>query len=313
MTPAAGCGTRRPTFLILGAAKSATTALHAYLDRHPDISMSKPKEPLFFECAFEKGLQYYCQTYFKNWTMERQAGEARVVNLYLPYVPTRIQSLLPEAKLIAILRNPVDRAYAHWWMRRGWRGIEDLSFEDALRENLMRLRSGPQFVGALGEWQWCQGLDMRTGVQRYRSYIDMGYYAEQLERYYERFPTSQVKVILFSDLVQSRTETLRSLFEFLDVDPTFVVPGAAPENMSPGVLGRRLQAPARALGIAKVLPRSWISRSSRALRRFDTRPTLAPTTRRWLVEHYYEHNRRLERLIGRGLREWDLVGQNRFG
>src|SRR5687768_11767835 len=92
----------RPNFLILGAARSGTTTLHEYLPLHPDVYMSMPKEPLFFEAEYRRGLDYYWRTYFRGWRGQQLVGEARVANLLLPFVVDRIAESVPDAKLIVI-------------------------------------------------------------------------------------------------------------------------------------------------------------------------------------------------------------------
>ena len=96
-----------PDFFILGAAKAGTTSLFELLKLHPDVFMSSPKEPFFFEYEYEKGLGFYSRTYFRGWNGQKRIGEARVSHLLLPFVPGRIRASRPEARLIAILRDPV--------------------------------------------------------------------------------------------------------------------------------------------------------------------------------------------------------------
>jgi hypothetical protein len=129
----------KPNFLILGAARCGTNTIYHFLSRHPDVLMSTPKEPFFFEAEYERGLEYYWKTYL-DWRGQRAVGEARPANLFLPYVPLRVRDSIPEARLVAILRNPAQRAFSHWWMKRS-RGLEDLSFEAAIDDNLARLES----------------------------------------------------------------------------------------------------------------------------------------------------------------------------
>jgi hypothetical protein len=104
-----------PSFFVVGAAKSGTTSLHVYLDQHPDIFMSKPKEPFFFEAEYDRGFDFYYRRYFGGWKGQREVGESRHRNLYFPFVPARIHAYNPEARILAVLRNPVERAISHWW------------------------------------------------------------------------------------------------------------------------------------------------------------------------------------------------------
>ena len=117
-----------PNLFILGAAKCGTWTLHGCLAAQAQVCMSDPKEPFFFEAQFEQGLDHYHRTYFGHWNGERLIGESRHRNLYLPYVPERIHRVSPEARLIVMVRNPIERAYSHWWH---WysRGFERLICE----------------------------------------------------------------------------------------------------------------------------------------------------------------------------------------
>lgn len=103
----------RPTFLLLGAGKAGTTALPWYLGRHPDVLVSQPKEPNFFDTEYGRGLGYYWDTYYGAWNGKTAAGEARAINLLLPFVAERIRDCTPDARLIVTLRDPADRAFSH--------------------------------------------------------------------------------------------------------------------------------------------------------------------------------------------------------
>lgn len=104
-----------PNFLIVGAARAGTTSLYYYLKQHPDVFMSPKKEIDFFDVDknFEKGLDWY-ERYFEGYTGQKAIGEASPLYMYLEKVPKRIAKVIPDVKLIFILRNPVDRAYSHY-------------------------------------------------------------------------------------------------------------------------------------------------------------------------------------------------------
>jgi hypothetical protein len=254
-----------PSLFVIGTAKSATTSLHVYLDQHPGIFMSKPKEPFFFEAEYERGAAFYYRKYFGGWNGERVVGESRHRNLYLPFVPARIHAFNPHASLIAILRNPSERAVSHWWHWRS-RGMEELAPAEAFQCDIDRLHSGkqsssPAEIGCLDE----------SGRSGDRTYIDTGYYAEQLERYIALFGRNRLHVILFDELVREPRKTVREACRFLDVDPDPVAKiNVEPLNQSsPGMWGH-------------VDRRTWD----------------------WLGAHYEAHNRRLEALLGRSLEIW---------
>lgn len=295
-------------FLLLGAAKCGTTSLYHYLGQHPDLVFSEPKEPVFFEAEFENGLEYYWSRYFRHWRGESAAGDARVYNLFLPYVPSRIHRALPEARLLAILRNPVDRAYSLWWHRVAI-GRERRSFEDALEDNRRRIRSGQRFEGESGAAAWRRELCPRTGGTRVGTYLDGGYFAEQLERYRALFPAEQIRVVLLEDLEDRPLEVCSELWRFLGLAPLPELE-TTPRNLARSELqrpaARRLRRWAHALGLDPWVPTPVRRRLGRLLvTRRANRPPMRSATRQQLIAHYREPNRQLGRMLGRDLSHWD--------
>lgn len=295
----------KPTFLILGAAKCGTTSLYRYLRRHPQICMSQPKEPLFFEFEYEKGLEYYWKRYFSHWQGEVAVGEARQRNLYLPFVPPRVRESLPEAKLIVLMRNPVDRAYAHWWEYyhqplKDW--TFELGFEEAIEKDMRDREAGIVFEGEEGARRYGLGT-ASGGVYRFRSTIvDSGYYAEQIERYRPLFPESQMKILFFEDLCADHHGVALEACDFVGVGSKELPLDKAIYNPSAVRLSGWLRGVTQLLG-KRHLPQRLKEPIKRALG--ERRPDMHPETRRALVEHYYEHNRRVERLTGRDVSHWD--------
>jgi sulfotransferase family protein len=268
-------GCRYPSFFVLGAAKSGTTSLHLQLDQHPEIFMSKPKEPFFFEAEFERGPQFYYK-YFGGWKGETAVGESRHRNLYLPFVPARIHSYNPRAKLIVVLRNPAERAVSHWWHWRS-RGSESLSPWEACEADLARIDAGiklesPEEIAGYAH-------DLRRNLRTdHRTYLDSGYYFEQLQRYMRLFERRQLHVILFDRYVTSPAETLRELFQFLEVNESIApLVDVRPFNQSP--------------------PGMWEHVDDRLWNK--------------LIEHYAPHNRRLEEFLGCSLASWDNASRPR--
>ena len=261
-----------PNLFILGAAKSGTTTLHRFLSRIPAICMSNPKEPFFFEAEYELGLEHYRRRYFAHWKGEPIIGEARHRNLYLPFIARRIFAVNPDAKLIVSVRNPIERAYSHWWH---WysRDVEDLDFEQAVRNNLERIKSGwridlPQEIKA-----YQQSLDW-TGKGIYRSYVDSGYYFEQIAQYLKYFPKEQIKVVLFDNLQQDLYSLLKDLETFIGVE-YYHRENFVPENALPSLPeGNRLK------------------------------KTISPEFRALLQEHYREHNSKLAKFLDIDLSHW---------
>jgi hypothetical protein len=184
--------------------RSGTTALARLLGAHPEIFMAPQKEVHFFDGKFEKGLDYYHRQ-FSGARDERVSGEATPTYMYDAAAVSRMAATVPHARLIAILRNPVDRAYSHYWHNRAL-GKEKLPFPDAVAAEPDRLRCADRF-----------------GRMAY-SYVDRGHYAEQLKRVCEHYPRESLLVLLFDDLRDSPVETYRSLFRFLGVNEKFTPP-----------------------------------------------------------------------------------------
>ncbi|MDZ7736277.1 MAG: hypothetical protein U5P41_09365 [Gammaproteobacteria bacterium] len=183
-----------PNFYILGAEKCGTTALYKFLDSHPDICMSRPKEPVYYECRYQHGAEYYSQSYFGHYSGEPLVGEARHRNFYLPYVAERILNTTPEASFIILLRKPDERAYSAW-LNRVIRGYETLDFPDAILADMCRINSGNIFAGPDGPAIWCSGQDsipntngLMLTSRAYRTYVDVGYYNIHLRRFFDLFP-----------------------------------------------------------------------------------------------------------------------------
>ncbi|MEE9614105.1 MAG: sulfotransferase [Thermodesulfobacteriota bacterium] len=288
-----------PDFFILGAIKCGTTSLYAWLRQHPEIFMSDPKEPRFFEKEYKKGLDFYWEEYFGGWNGERLTGDARVGNLYFPYVPERIHSVNPDARFILSLRNPIDRALSHWWMHYR-RRRDALLFEDAVKKDYGRISKGltmstPEEIEAY-EKKVTERLE-----DPYRLYIDAGYYAEQIERYLRFFPRERFKIILFEDLCADSEAVTTEACEFLGVDP-----GECEDfDYSMENTGKPLK--------RKRVFREFVKRfsmnavkdvMSSGLEAFRGKPRIEPETRKWLAEHYRPHNKRLEGIIGKKLDHW---------
>ncbi len=182
-----------PNFLIIGAAKSGTTSLYVYLMQHPEIYMSPVKETHFFsfdsESKMTKGpgdpihkaitdFNEY-QALFDGVTDEKAIGEASTSYLYRPEAPGRIHKILPDAKLIAILRNPADRAFsAYMHVVRDERETAK-DFAEALSYEENRKAAGWEPI-----WH----------------FTSVGHYYEHLKRYYDLFHPDQIKVYLHEDL-----------------------------------------------------------------------------------------------------------------
>ena len=197
---------RLPDFIIGGAPRSGTTWLYELLDRHPDVYMAKPvkPEPKFFlvDHLYEKGLQYYADTWFAPAGEWQVAGEKSTDYLESAAAAERIARDLPYVKLVFILREPADRAYSNYlWSRMN--GIETEDFQTALRLEAERERTLPE------KWKFARPF----------SYFSRGLYADLLQEYVKRFRREQILILRFEDIEERPSVLAVKLHRFLGVDP----------------------------------------------------------------------------------------------
>jgi hypothetical protein len=306
-----------PNFLLVGAAKSGTTALWHYLDQHPEVFMSAVKEPLFFcSCGVEPSelerelypaamenvvtdFDRYVRL-FSGVRSEKAIGEASVYYLADHEKTIRnIRRFLPDwkkLKIVIILRNPIDASYSHYVMYtqilRHYLNRKDvLTFEQSLAAEDQRKAEG---YLALAHFRWF-------------------FYYEQVKAYLDSF--EQVRIFLFSDLRNDPRGVVRDLYSFLGVDASFVPQATEEEYNVSGVSRwgflfrfvisdnpvRRVLRPV----VRSVLTerhRDWLV--NRALRKSMKKPRMAPETREKLRSLYREDVLKLEGLIGRDLGDW---------
>ena len=298
----------KPTFFILGAAKAGTTSLYHYINQHPDVYMSEPKEAWFFDGKdYKKGVEWYWNRYFKGWSGQKAVGEASPYYLFLPYVPERIHKNIPDAKLIVILRNPVDRAYSHWWQHYV-HGVEPLSFNDAILANFEQMKSGISFEDGNVETLWEEYLTTsRSKKQKYRIYLEVGHYAVQLRHYMELFSESQVKVVFLEDLAEDPNLVVQDVWSFLDVDLNYALHNKEARNVAfKSRKIRQFLSAVEQLRVHRFLPKVLRLRIRSLLASIGKgRPSMNPGTRSFLMDYYAEHNRYLEQMLQRNLSHWN--------
>jgi hypothetical protein len=266
-----------PTFLIIGAARSGTTTLSRYLSEHPDIFISAKKELHYFDREFDRGLDWY-RSHFTN-SREHAKGEATPMYLGLPYIAERMARTVPEAKLIAILRNPVDRAYSQYWWKRG-RGKESRSFEQAVADEL---------AGKLSDHARARAFD----------YVGRGRYLDHLTEICNFYSSHQLLVLLFDDLRDSPAGVYETMCAFLGVDLT-VSPPSLGQTINQGVRYRFLHL--RRVG-------RYVSPTiGQMIERLNARPSYPPLqarTRQKLASYYRQYNQRLAEWLQRNLSMWE--------
>lgn len=219
-----------PNFLVIGAQKSGTSSLYRYLGAHPQVFMSRIKEPKFFALN-GNGLSFNAPADFPDKVIrvadqdeyealfdfaddEEVLGEASTWYLHSKEAPGRIKRHIPQAKLIAILRNPVHRAYSNFRFNRTYLQIEPLSrFFKAVHAEEKRRQEG-----------W--------GHPWYYAY--KGMYFTHLKRYYDLFGRDQIRVYLFEDLKADPASLIQDIYRFLGVDDTFLPDFSQRYNVSSG-------------------------------------------------------------------------------
>lgn len=296
--------TQSSKFFVLGTAKAGTSSLHYYLSQHPDIALAQPKETWFFDGpGYDRGLDYYFDEFFRHWQGQSSIGEVASSYLYVPYVAERLQCSAPDAKLIAILRDPVDRAFSDWWMLYS-HGIEELEFEEAVDDNLRRLEAGCDFDEP-SRWAEHLAAIRDSGRLRYRTYLDYGYYVDQIERFLALYPADQLKVVLFEDLVTDPTACVRDIWKFLGLNDDLLLESTAPKNVAvPSQAMGRMIGVASRQGLTALIPEA-VKRAIRTrLLRASRTVELKPDTHSLLRLHFSEKNARLGRMIGRDLDGW---------
>lgn len=296
---------RLPSFFVIGAAKSGTTTVAEHLARHPGVFMAHPKEPNYFALAgrpLPPGLgpapdEELVQRLYR-WSVTDMAtyqerfsdagesdvvGEASVIYLYHPEAAERIAAAVPEARLIVILRHPVDRMYSHFHMNRQ-HGLEPLTFSRALAAEDQRVEAG-------WGWDW--------------HYVRMGRYGQQLAVWLAHFRPEQLMVHFTNDLARDPTATMRAIFEHLGVDADHPIDPAVRAKASRDVRSVRWQywstsAPLAAR-ISRFVPGNAWPRLAARSRRLNERPpaVLDASARAELSALFVEDIRRLESLLGR--------------
>jgi hypothetical protein len=194
-----------PDAMIIGAMKSGTSSLHYYLMQHPRVIAPLRKEVHYFDLNFERGESWYRA----NFGRAGQGGvniDSSPYYLFHPQVPQRAHARVPDAKLIVLLRDPVRRAYSHYWHERD-KGREPLSFEDAIAAEPDRIERDQERL-ARGEIQ-------RSEAHQYFSYLARGRYAEQLEHWLNFYPREQLLILRFEELAADPLPVLNRSLGFL--------------------------------------------------------------------------------------------------
>jgi len=190
-----------PNFFIVGAPRAGTTSLYSYLNDTPGIYMSTIKEPRFFHHNLPESnlsIMHDKKKYlglFRNVKDEKSIGEASPTYLYDSESSLLIHKVIPHAKIIIILRDPVERAFSHYLLLK-IQGIEKRSFHEAITRSIDK---------------------RKNGINDYSSYLDPGLYTKQVKRYVDIFGTN-VLILIFEELIKNKKEKIKEVLDFLEVD-----------------------------------------------------------------------------------------------
>jgi hypothetical protein len=266
-----------PTFIIVGAPRSGTTSLAFQLSAHPDVYFSPQKEVRFFDSNFERGVDWY-RSHFAGATAEHAIGEKTPTYMFFDDVPARMASVVPDARLVAVLRNPIDRAYSEYSLVRA-RGGESRSFREAL---LSDASPAPRPSPA--------------------AYFNRSFYLPRLEALCRHYPRESLQVILFEDLRTDPQKNFDSLCRFLGVEP-IPIPDVEDTNPANSIRSQLLLRQMRRRHAWKRMPR-LAARLHAWNRTTVEMPRLGEAERAELSELFAEHNRDLARWLGRDLPSW---------
>ena len=318
-----------PNCFVIGAPRSGTTSLYEYLNAHPDVYMSPVKEPDFFsrpsldaveatddaasprledaarsDPALRADFEEYAALFAKV-GHEKIVGEASAVYLGHPAAAHHLRRYVPEAKLIAILRDPAQRAHSHFvHAQRIYAEYERGALDDTVTRSIAdefnqvideAFRNGPPEPAITDPQVW----------------VRSGFYHQHLTRFQALFPADQLIVFLYEDLVEDAQALMTAIFRFLAIDDTFTLPSTAAFNASVVPRSRtvfrffttRNPVMRYARAVAPTRLRDLAMRSRNRLLAGE-KPPLDPDQRAKLIAIYHDDIERLQELLGRDLSSW---------
>ncbi|MEA3317752.1 MAG: sulfotransferase [Bacteroidota bacterium] len=300
-----------PNFLIIGAGKSGTTSVYNYLKQHPQVYMSPVKEPDFFALEGQEAVKpeddieethnypwavFKLDDYkklFANVKNEKAVGESSTMYLYKPDTHLRIKKYVPNVKMIAIFRDPVSRLYSRYLHLARENRLPSESFEDAFDKDSV----------------WWRRDDL----------IPEGFFYKHLSKYFQTFKPEQFKILLFEDLRENTNKVIKELYQFLDIDDSFIPQTDIRYNESGFVKNKFKdkfigQQSFIRKGVEKIFP-NFINklRNSTSMQKIVTKmrsknlekPKLSPEIRKRLINEIYKEDiLKFQKLINRDLSKW---------
>jgi hypothetical protein len=266
--------------------------------------MSDPKETFCFQRFYKDGLEAFEQRHFQHRQPHHVwCGEASTSSLHLDFVAARMAARFPDARIIVCLREPAERAYAHWWMNHAG-GLEPLDFEATMQTCLTQDEANVIFEGEDGAQRFAA-----PDRPPYRAYLYCGYYARHLKRYFDLFGRDQVHVIRFEDIKQDASAVVLDIQRFLGLEPCPPI-DLSVLNPQLGRQATRVDQSLQQWRLKEHLPQ-WLKRAARKVLAWttDRRPAPSPATLAMLRDHYRSHNEDLEALLGWDLTSWKPAQQ----
>jgi hypothetical protein len=278
-----------PNLIVIGAMKAGTTSLHVYLSRHPDIFMSADKEPRFFneEWNWYRGLEWYEAQFPERAAIRGESTPDYTKFPAMRNVPERIHSVIPDVRLIYLVRDPIDRIVSHY--------VDAYSFG----------RVHGTLEDELAQFEDCH-------------FVNCSRYYLQLEQYLEYFRKENILVLVSEELRNDRRNTLRAAFRFLGVDENFEAPEWDTLHYPGDDLRRktrvgygllRVAEAVRSSPVRRYLPRQLmtpIRAFNAATARRIERPTIVESLREELADYLREDVDKLRKFTGRALESWSI-------
>ncbi|MBM4246090.1 MAG: sulfotransferase [Deltaproteobacteria bacterium] len=293
---------RLPDFVIVGAARCGTTSLQAYLRQHPEVFMSAEKETDYFSLgdlpasevpvhasAYRAKTRAEYERCFRDAGGARAVGEASPTYLFYPRSAERMRQAIPDARVICVLRDPVERAYSHFALARkmGFETVTDFTAAVALEDD-----------------RWARDRSMRF------TYTRASFYHDGLLEFVRRFPRERILVLRFEELAADAAATMRRIHDFLGVDPAFVPDVGIRHNRSmlpkSGLVREAFGRPFRARRfLQRNLPPRLVTQLGNLIMRPP--PGVPKDVRERLLPRFVEDVRLVESLVGRDLSAWRSI------
>jgi hypothetical protein len=268
-----------PTFVVIGAMKTGTSSLASYLREHPQVFMTTPKEPGFFSMRWDHGLPWY-EALFDGAGEAVARGEASTNYTKapsLPHVPERMARIIPDAKLVYVVRNPVNRIRSHY--------VHNAANKGERRKIGVAVRDNPD-------------------------YLDFSRYSYQLRLFLEHYPRESILVVSSERLRTDREASLKDIFQFVGIDVGITVPNLHLEfnrgddkRRTPAIIEHpRLWL--NRVGIAQRFPESWRDWSWRASKVGRIRASVDPALERWIWDALADDLAEFRTLVGPEMPLW---------